>query len=136
MTAYKEIIRTINDLKKNGYSLSKKDIIMILKATKSITPHKDTVNSLIVFLSTLDSTYDIDNLTKREEQVLKLIGNGASSLDIAKKLELSTSTVETHRKNIRKKLKLVGKGKLIQFAILYNLKHPSEKKAKKQTGKK
>ncbi|VAV85736.1 hypothetical protein MNBD_BACTEROID02-34 [hydrothermal vent metagenome] len=49
------------------------------------------------------------------------MGNGNESKTIAIQLELSTSTIETHRKNIRKKLGLVGNGKLLEYAILNNL---------------
>ncbi|MEW4922778.1 LuxR C-terminal-related transcriptional regulator [Algibacter sp. 2305UL17-15] len=126
MIAHKEIIKTINTLKKNGAVLSKNGILKVLNATKSITTHKETVDSLILFLTTLDPKYEhkIEKLTKRELQVLKFVGQGNSSFKIAKELNLSLSTIETHRKNIRKKLKLVGKGKLIEFAILHNLRRP------------
>lgn len=123
MTAHKEIIKTINNLKAKDIELSKDGIAKILNATKSITPHKDTVDALLFFLNTSHYRQNAnETLTKRELQVLHDIGNGKTSLNIAKKLNLSISTVETHRKNIRKKLNLVGKGKLIQYAILNNLK--------------
>lgn len=41
-------------------------------------------------------------LTKREQQVLNLIGIGKQNNDIAKDLNPKISTIETHRKNIRK----------------------------------
>ncbi|GAA3652676.1 response regulator transcription factor [Flavivirga jejuensis] len=123
MTAFQEIIKTINNVKRKGNLLSKKDILSVLKATKQITKHKELINSLIFFFTTLDSKAlnKIDILSKRELEVLQYIGHGKSSINIAKKLGLSISTIETHRKNIRKKLELVGKGTLIQYAILNNL---------------
>src|SRR5690606_5563171 len=45
-------------------------------------------------------------LTKRETQIIKLICTGYSSSDIADKLALSAFTVQTHRKNIFRKLQL------------------------------
>lgn len=42
-------------------------------------------------------------LTGREIEVLRFIGGGFSNKDIARRLELSVRTVETHRLNIRKK---------------------------------
>ena len=123
MTAIQEILKTINDLKKRSRLLSKKDILTLLKATKSITKHKEQINSLIFLFTTQD--HNIQNkttlLTKRELQILQQIGSGKSTKDIALLLNLKSSTIETHRKNIRKKLRLVGKGKLIQYAILNNL---------------
>lgn len=124
MTAIKEILKTINDLKKKESSLSKDDVLSVLKATKTITKHKQIVNSLISLFKTLDSKtfYKVETLTKRELQILKCVGNGKNTKDIALLLNLKSSTIETHRKNIRKKLGLVGKGKLIEYAILNNLK--------------
>ncbi|GAA4953683.1 hypothetical protein GCM10023314_29110 [Algibacter agarivorans] len=100
MAALKEILKTINSIKKEGHLLSKEEILSILEATKSITTHKESVNSLIFFFSTLDikTQNKVNTLTKRELQVLQYIGNGKSSIRIAKKLNLSTSTIETHRK--------------------------------------
>ena len=43
------------------------------------------------------------NYTKRELDILQLIGEGLSSKQIAKKLFLSQYTVNTHRGNILKK---------------------------------
>ncbi|GAA4896806.1 hypothetical protein GCM10023311_21940 [Flaviramulus aquimarinus] len=123
MAALKEILKTINNIKKEGHLLSKGEILSILEATKAITKHQETVNAIIFFFTTLDikKQNKINTLTKREMQVLQYIGNGESSLYIAKKLNLSISTIETHRKNIRKKLGLIGKGKLIEYAIINNL---------------
>lgn len=43
-------------------------------------------------------------LTNREEEIIRLIASGVSTRTIASKLFLSTRTVETHRKNIYRKL--------------------------------
>ena len=46
---------------------------------------------------------NIFGLTSRETEVLRFICGGFSNKDIARRLELSVRTVETHRLNIRKK---------------------------------
>ena len=124
MTAIQEILKTINDIKKKSRLLSKEDIHTLLEATKSITKHKELINSLIFLYTTQDHTIQKKTvlLTKRELQILQHIGYGKNTKYIATLLNLKSSTIETHRKNIRKKLGLVGKGKLIQYAILNNLK--------------
>ncbi|GAB3649661.1 response regulator transcription factor [Echinicola sediminis] len=58
------------------------------KVTKSVSPA---------------NTYDI---TKREKQILKLISDGISNKEIAEQLGKSVRTIETHRFNIMKKLKV------------------------------
>ncbi|MEC9491129.1 PAS domain S-box protein [Flexistipes sp.] len=54
------------------------------------------------------SSRDIAKLTKSEVQVCQMIQSGYSSKDISEAMRLSLETVQTHRKNIRKKLGLSG----------------------------
>jgi DNA-binding NarL/FixJ family response regulator len=56
-------------------------------------------------------------LTEREEQVLKLIGEGLPNRRIAEQLGLSIHTVDTHRRNITHKLGVKG-GELVRQAAL------------------
>lgn len=58
-------------------------------------------------------------LTNRELEVLALIGKGLSSEAIAERLSLSLKTVEAHRGNIRAKLGLASKERLVEIAIRY-----------------
>lgn len=44
--------------------------------------------------------YGIENLTKREYQIISLILEGISTKDIAQKLNLASNTISTHKKNI------------------------------------
>ncbi|MGV6831998.1 MAG: response regulator transcription factor [bacterium] len=57
-------------------------------------------------------------LTKRELEILALIGYGLTNKQISTTLNIAVSTVETHRKNMRKKLKLKGNSTLIRYALL------------------
>jgi DNA-binding NarL/FixJ family response regulator len=50
-----------------------------------------------------------DNLTRREGEVLRLIGRGLSNKDIARELELSVATVKHHVHNILSKLGVAGR---------------------------
>jgi DNA-binding NarL/FixJ family response regulator len=56
-------------------------------------------------------------LTTREQQVLQHIANGESNKQIARELDLSVRTVETHRLNIKRKLGIEGQAELIKFAV-------------------
>lgn len=56
-------------------------------------------------------------LTQREKQILAAIGSGSSSKQIARDLDLSVRTVETHRQNIRRKLQIDGQAELIKYAV-------------------
>ena len=59
----------------------------------------------------------ISSLTKREVQVLKLVAQQYSTREIANELHISESTVETHRKNLMKKVKVKNSVGLAIFAL-------------------
>lgn len=56
-------------------------------------------------------------LSDREFEVFELIGEGLPPREIAKRLGVSTKTVEAHRGNIRNKLELASGSELIRYAI-------------------
>lgn len=60
-------------------------------------------------------------LTTREQDVLLLIARGKSNRDAAMALSISEHTVETHRKNIKKKLGIGTTAGLIRYAIDHGL---------------
>ncbi|TFF33441.1 helix-turn-helix transcriptional regulator [Mucilaginibacter psychrotolerans] len=61
------------------------------------------------------------SLSKRECTVLKLLALGKSSTETANELFIAIGTVETHRKNIRRKLKTSDYYELCQFARAFDL---------------
>lgn len=56
-------------------------------------------------------------LTTREQSVLLLLAGGKSNKDVAAHLDISVRTVETHRKNIKKKLGISTTAGLTRYAI-------------------
>ena len=63
----------------------------------------------------------INTLTLSEFEVFHLIGTGHSSQEIARLLNRSVKTIETHRFNIRTKLNLKDGADLIRYATQWNL---------------
>ncbi len=61
------------------------------------------------------------SMTKREKAVLKLIGDEFTSIEIAKKLSISTIIVDTDRKNLIKKFDVKSSLGLAKFAIQFKL---------------
>ena len=57
-----------------------------------------------------------DPLTPRERQILRLLAEGYSNREIAKKLVISPSTVYTHRSSLMEKLDLSSRHELIKYA--------------------
>jgi len=62
-----------------------------------------------------DGPSDMNNLSRREIDIIKLIKEGHSSKEIALQLDISLKTVEVHRYNILKKLKLKNTAALVNF---------------------
>ena len=60
---------------------------------------------------------DYKNLTARESEVLKLIVDGNSTVQISNILFNSTRTIDAHRRNISDKFGLRGQGKLSLFVM-------------------
>ncbi len=60
-------------------------------------------------------------LTEREVEVLQLLANGYNNPEIAEKLFLSRQTIETHRKNLKRKLELRCFLDLMRYAFVFNL---------------
>jgi DNA-binding NarL/FixJ family response regulator len=56
-------------------------------------------------------------LSPREREVLQLLAEGHSSKTIAARLEISVSTVETHRRQIMAKLDIHTVAELTKYAI-------------------
>ena len=56
-------------------------------------------------------------LTSREREILQLIAEGKNTKEIAIHLFISTKTVETHRRHIKKKLKVESIAELTKIAI-------------------
>ena len=64
-----------------------------------------------------DSASSPSVLAPRERQILQLLAEGHSSSEIARKLHIATTTVDSHRRNIMKKLDLHSVAELTKYAI-------------------
>lgn len=63
----------------------------------------------------------ISTLTPREIEVIKLIAQGFTIREIAKRLDISSRTVDGHKSNIFEKTKTESSVQLVTFAIKHNL---------------
>lgn len=89
----------------------------------------DAINTVISGNLYLDANIDTNSLnlnnsnkkkgllTKRQKQILELIGQGKTSREIAEQLFIGIHTVDTHRKNMVQILGLKGKGELLRYAL-------------------
>jgi len=70
----------------------------------------------VLNIITSGEDYTTRDLSVREMEIVKLIANGKSSAQIADQLTISVHTVNSHRKNILKKLGLKSPTELIIYA--------------------
>jgi two-component system invasion response regulator UvrY len=68
-----------------------------------------------------DRQTDINKLTSREIEVIKCLRQGLSSKEIAEQLSIAIKTVEAHRHNILKKLRVNNTVAAIEIANAYGL---------------
>lgn len=59
---------------------------------------------------------DLDRLTEREREVMRLIARGYAYKEVAKELFISIKTVETHMSNVLRKLQLSSRHELARWA--------------------
>jgi two-component system NarL family response regulator len=66
----------------------------------------------------------LDLLTRREREVLRLIGQGATSKEVANCLGISPKTAQVHRDNLKQKLNLRTTAALVRYAIKHRVVNP------------
>ncbi len=66
----------------------------------------------------------LKKLSDREFEIVRLIGKGFTTTEVAEKLGISGKTVETHRGNLRRKLNLKSGAELTRFAMAYSDEKP------------
>jgi DNA-binding NarL/FixJ family response regulator len=115
----------------SGYVLKSEaddDIVAACRAAMRGEPflYPSAVHALIRDLMTRanERSEELELLTPRELEVLKLIAEGNSSKEIAATLVLSIKTVESHRANILSKLGMRDRVDLTRYAIRRGLIEP------------
>ncbi|MDE6609740.1 MAG: response regulator transcription factor, partial [Muribaculaceae bacterium] len=63
----------------------------------------------------------IETLSAREKEIIRLVACGMSNKEIAERLFLSVHTVTTHRRNLSQKLNIHSSAALTIFAIIHHL---------------
>lgn len=107
----------------HGYLMKHEGTDTVLRAIRQILNGEryvsDRMRSLMInrMLQGEKAQSPISGLTATEFEILHLIGMGQENQEIARKLARSIKTVESHRANIRKKLKLNSGSELTYFAI-------------------
>jgi two-component system, NarL family, response regulator NreC len=98
-----------------GYIMKNSPLKKLIESIRVVAKGDTFFDDAITTLDTISKEEII--LSSREKEILRLIGEGKTSQEIADQLFIGKSTVDTHRKNILKKMNIHGKTDLIRFAV-------------------
>ncbi len=110
----------------DGYLVKEESRTVFLDAIQAIRRGRHYLSPLLSpklaemdagFISNVYLEYR-EALSAREKQILQLIGDGKPNREIAKILFLSVRTVETHRANLKRKLRIQNNADLIKYSIM------------------
>jgi DNA-binding NarL/FixJ family response regulator len=69
------------------------------------------------YLRNPTETEVIPTLSAREREIVQLLAEGRSNKEVARKLEISVKTAETHRSNIMRKMQFDSLSDLVRYAV-------------------
>jgi len=108
-TPPKEVVVTVNAVYEKGFCYN--DNVMQVIQENMLNPNSKPTRSY----------FDMDYLTKREGEVLKLICDQKTTNEIADQLFISPRTVEGHRNNLLLKTEAKNTAGLVVFAIQHKV---------------
>jgi DNA-binding NarL/FixJ family response regulator len=100
----------------SGYLLKNTPLAELINAIRAVSTGNVWWNYLETFSHQMEAK-SVLLLTRREKEVLNLIADGLTNNEIADKLFVSASTVDTHRKNLISKLNVKNTASLVRFAL-------------------
>ncbi len=120
------IIDKVRRTKIDGYLYKKTGRMELLNAIYSVYNgygyySLETMEMMRNSLLSSDLNNEVINLSPREKEVLKLICKEKKTSKIAEELHISVNTVESHRKNLMRKLGAKNMIGLVKYAINNNM---------------
>jgi len=105
----------------SGYVLKNATQAELMEAIEIVASGKNFLsNEAALSLRSKDNN-DAPVITRREKEVLELIAEGMTNNEVAQKLFISPSTVDTHRKNLLVKFEAKNTASLIRLAAQHQL---------------
>jgi DNA-binding NarL/FixJ family response regulator len=104
----------------SGYVLKNATREELIEAIEAVMAGQKFLSNEAAAVVKKNEDASIPTLTRREKEVLLLIAEGLTNNQIADKLFISTTTVDTHRKNLLTKFDTRKTATLIRLAAQYN----------------
>lgn len=106
----------MKDAGASGYIMKNSSLSKVVEAIRTVAQNKTFFDENIISDRNAVTQEELV-LSKREIEIVRLIGEGKTSAEISEILFIGKSTVDTHRKNILKKLNIHGKTDLMRYAV-------------------
>lgn len=108
-----------------GYVMKQRAIEQVVAAIRQVLDGqiyasdavKEKMIQRMVSRKSAKTGFSVGDLTNREMEVFRLIGEGLDSKEIAGRLGVSMKTIGTHRENIKEKLNLKHYTELVKAAV-------------------
>jgi DNA-binding NarL/FixJ family response regulator len=114
------VIRNMMENGASGYVLKNATKEELLRAMEVVISGK-TFLSMDAALALREQDEHMPVISRREKEVLVLIADGFTNMEIATKLFISIATVNTHRKSLLAKFNVNNTASLIRMASKHNL---------------
>ena len=128
-----ELARDVLQAGARGYVLKSDADESLIAAVESLRQHKPFLASRVTEFvlddylrrtDTLDDRVAHDAVTAREREIIQLLAEGKSNKETASTLGISVKTIEAHRANIMRKLRLRSVSDLVRYAIRNKIAQP------------
>jgi len=128
-----ELARDVLQAGARGYVLKSDADQSLIAAVKSLREHKPFLSSRVTEFvlddylrrtDALEEALSHETVTAREREIIQLLAEGKSNKEAASTLGISVKTIEAHRANIMRKLRLRSVSELVRYAIRNKIVQP------------
>ena len=119
-----ELVRNVLQAGARGYVLKSDADASLIAAVQNLRDHKPFLTSTVTEFvlddyvqRAEDDVVNAGTVTPREREIIQLLAEGKSNKETASALSVSVKTVEAHRANIMRKLRLRSVSDLVRYAI-------------------
>jgi DNA-binding NarL/FixJ family response regulator len=105
----------------SGYVLKNASQYELMEAIETVAKGKTFLSDEAAAALRKDINSTVPVITRREKEVLELLADGLTNNEIAEKLYVSATTVDSHRKSLVAKLKAKNTPELIKLAFVHKL---------------
>lgn len=118
-----QLIREVLGAGAQGYVLKSDAGRILVGAVESLLDGRTFFTSKVAqmvlegYLRSPGQTEALPTLSAREREIVQLLAEGRSNKEVARELDISVKTAETHRSNIMRKMQFGSLSELVRYAV-------------------